>query len=104
MLETVEIGKGTVKYTTRWLLNQIILHLEPFITYKCIQKKFGTLIFRKNGDILTSLSWALGRAQIGEMDNFTYTNAGWSQSRANILREAGNIDDLIQEEKTKNKQ
>lgn len=28
--------------------------------YKCIHMKFGTVIYRKEGDLLTSLSWALG--------------------------------------------
>lgn len=93
----LEIGEGTVNYTTRWLLNQIILHLEPFITYKCVHKKFGTLIFRKDGDILTSLSWALGRPQ-SETDSM-YTAVGNPQSKANILREAGDIvNDLVQAE------
>ena len=27
----LEVGEGTVKYTTRWLLNQLILHLQPHI-------------------------------------------------------------------------
>ena len=60
----LEVGEGTVKYTTCWLLSQLILHLEPYIEFKCIHKKFGTVIFRRGGDLLTSLSWALGRAQL----------------------------------------
>ena len=80
-------------------MSQIILYLEPFITYKCIHKKFGTLIFRKGGDILKSLSWELGRAQSGEVDNFIYTNVGQPKSKSDILREAGDVvNDLIQEE------
>ena len=95
----LEVGEGIIKYTTKWLLSQIILHLEPFITYKCIHKKFGILIFRKGGDILTSLSWAISRAQSGEVDNFMYTNVGQPKSKSDILREAGDVvNDLIQEE------
>ena len=27
--------------------------------YKCMHKKFGTVLYRREGDILTSLSWVL---------------------------------------------
>ena len=29
--------------------------------YKCIHKKFGTILYHKGSDLLVSLSWALGR-------------------------------------------
>ena len=58
-----------MKYTTRWIINQIILHLQSFINYKCVHRKFGTIIFRKGGDILTSLSWAIGRMQLKDSED-----------------------------------
>ena len=97
-VHVLEVGEGTIKYTTQWLLNQIILHLEPFINYRCIHKKFGTLLFRKGGDILTSLSWALGRAQLREVDN-AYVGVGQNQNKVSVLREAGDIvNDLVHAE------
>ena len=98
------MGEGTVKYTTRWLLNQIILHLQiqSFINYKCIHRKFGTIIFRKGGDILTSLSWALGRMQLNDSEDGYIIDINQpcdSKSKANVLREAGDIiNDLIHAE------
>ena len=104
-VHVLEVGEGTVKYTTRWLLNQIILHLQSFITYKCIHRKFGTIIFRKGGDILTSLSWALGRMQLKDSEDGYIININQpcdSKSKANVLREAGDIvNDLIHAEITK---
>jgi len=46
-------------YSSRWLLNQLILYLNQHMHYKCMHKKFGTILYRKGGDILTSLSLAL---------------------------------------------
>ena len=56
----IEVGNTTLKYTSRWLLNQLILNLGIHLDYKCIHKKFGIMLYWRNGDILTSLSWALG--------------------------------------------
>ena len=104
-VHVLAVGEGTVKYTTRWLLNQIILHLQSFINYKCVHRKFGTIIFRKGGDILTSLSWALGRMQLKDSEDGYITNMNQhcnSKSKANVLREAGDIvNDLIHAEITK---
>lgn len=61
ILQTVhqlELGEGAVKYTRKWLFHQIILHLDKFVSHTCAHKKFGMILFRKGGDILTSLSWA----------------------------------------------
>ena len=104
-VHVLAVGEGTVKYTTRWLLNQIILHLQSFINYKCVHRKFGTIIFRKGGDILTSLSWALGRMQLKDSEDGYIINMNQhcdSKSKTNVLREAGNIvNDLIHAEITK---
>ena len=104
-VHVLEVGEGTVKYTTRRLLNQIILHLQSFINYKCVHRKFGTIIFRKGGDILTSLSWALGRMQLKDSEDGYIINTNQhcdSKSKTNVLREAGDIvNDLIHSEITK---
>ena len=55
----LEVGESTVKFSSRWLLNQLIIYLNPYMSYKCVHRKFGTILYRKGGDILTSLSWAL---------------------------------------------
>ena len=60
--QILEGGEDTIKFSSRWLLRQLIMHLCNHMDYKCIHKKFGTMFFRKGGDMLSSLSWALGRA------------------------------------------
>ena len=52
----LEVGEGSVKFTSSWLLNQLILYLNPYMSYKCVHMKFGTILYHKGGDIMTSLS------------------------------------------------
>lgn len=51
---------GTTKFTSRWLLSRLVLHLNKYMRFKCMHKKFGTVLYKRDGDLLTSLSWALG--------------------------------------------
>jgi len=67
---TLEVGESTVKFSSRWLLNQLISHLNQHMSYKCIHKKFGTLLHHKGGDVLVSLSWALSNSNM-HADNET---------------------------------
>ena len=39
---------------------------HPYMSYKCVHRKFSIILYRKEGDILTSLSWALGNAQYSQ--------------------------------------
>ena len=52
--------EGIVKFSSKWLLQQLILQLHEHMSYKCVHKKFGTILYNKRGDLLKSLSWALG--------------------------------------------
>ena len=56
----LEVGDSTVKFSSRWMLNQLIIYLHPYMEYKCVHRKYGTMLFRRGGDLLTSLSLALG--------------------------------------------
>ena len=56
----IDTGDGTIRFTSNWLLNQLVLYFCINMSYKCIHKKFGTILYRKGGDPLISLSWALG--------------------------------------------
>ena len=67
----LEVGESTVKFSSRWLLNQLILYLNQHMSYKCIHKRFGTILYRKEGDILTSLSWALSNSNMHVDDDET---------------------------------
>ena len=70
------------------------------MSYKCIHRKFGTVLFRKGGDLLTSLSWALGRMHSNDT---TYPicsiSTDMDSNKARVLKEAGDIiNDLIHSE------
>ena len=61
-------GGGTIIFSSKWLLNKLIIYLQEHMSYKCILHRFGTVLFRKGGDLLTSLSWALGRMSVNNID------------------------------------
>ena len=54
----IVIGEGTIKFTSNGLLNHLVIYLRQHMSYMCIHKKFGTILYRKGGDLLISLSWA----------------------------------------------
>ena len=56
----LEVGESLVKFSSRWLLHQLTTYLHPYMEYKYVHKKYGTMLFRKGSDLLKSLSWALG--------------------------------------------
>ena len=94
----LEVGEGIIKYTSHWLLNQLVLHLHHHMSYKCIHKKYGTILYRKGGDTLISLSWALGRHRLDNKDDFPLTSKPYhhQSNHEQLLAEAGQIiNDLI---------
>ena len=40
----LEVNEGTISFTSKWLLNQLIVHFQDHMKYKCIHKKFGTIL------------------------------------------------------------
>ena len=60
---TLEVGDSSVKFSSRWLLHQLITHLDGYMMHKCIHMKFGIVLYRRGGDILAALSWALSTSQ-----------------------------------------
>ena len=52
----LEVDNTLVKFTSRWLLHQLILYLNSFMEYKCEHRRIGTVLFRKGGNLFTSLS------------------------------------------------
>lgn len=55
----LEMSDSTVKFSHKWLLHLLIIYLQPYMQYKCVIKKIGTLLYPRDGDPLISLSWAL---------------------------------------------
>ena len=42
----LENSEGTVKFTSKWMLIQLKLHLNPYVEHKCIHKKIGTFLYK----------------------------------------------------------
>ena len=98
----LEVGEGTIEFSSRWLLNQLIVYLHEHMSCKCVHRKFGTILFRKGGDLLTSLSWALARmqGQCSAMQQPGYwCSPDMDTHKARVLGEAGAIvNDLLHSE------
>ena len=60
---TLDVGDSSVKFTSRWLLHQLITHLDGYMIHKCVHKKLGTVLYRQGGDVIVALSWALSASQ-----------------------------------------
>ena len=54
------------KVTARWLLSNLIVYLQHHISYTCRIRKHGTLLYRSNGDLLTSISHLLHKHEKAE--------------------------------------
>ena len=59
----LEVGDSNVQYSSWWLLHQLIAHLDGYMMHRCVHMKFGTVLYRKGGDVLVALSWALNASQ-----------------------------------------
>lgn len=73
------------------------------MSYKCIHKRFGTVLFYTGGDLFTSLSWALGRASVKEASQVQVflepEVIDADAHKEQVLNEAGDIiNELIHEE------
>ena len=62
----LELGESMVQFSSRWLLHQLILHLDVYLMHKCVHMKYGTVLYRKGADILTTLSWALSTSNLAD--------------------------------------
>jgi len=98
---TLEVEESSVQFSSRWLLHQLIFYLNTFMMHKCVHMKFGTILFRKGGDMLVALSWALGSSQSTpqwcesntEKKHREYPNAEKTLKEASII-----VNDLIHNE------
>ena len=96
---TLEVGESCVRFTSQWLLNQLILHLNQYKLYKCMHKKFGTILYRRGGDILTSLSWALSSSHTNKESIYKRDTISLQSNNKVALNKAAYIlNDLLHEE------
>lgn len=97
----LQLCDRTIKFSSKWLLNKLTLYLHQYMTSKCLHKKYGTLIYRKDGNLLNSLSWALGNCSCSnraDLPSKTQHNVHEFHV-APILEQAGSlINELIHNE------
>ncbi len=80
------------------MLNQLKLHFNTRI-YKCIHKKIGTPLYKKGGDLLTSLSWTLGSTSPNDTEYIPNAPNHNTLGEETILAKAGyHINNLIHAE------
>ena len=48
----LELGEDHIKFTLKWLMKQLILHLHPYMHYTCVAKKLGTLLYSRTSNVL----------------------------------------------------
>ena len=85
----LDIGDSSVKFSARWLLNQLIIYLSNYMSYQCIHMRIGTILFRTGGNIFASLSYALSTALQTESSLPTVTDF-IKPARPKEIREDGN--------------
>ena len=42
----LEVGDSEVQLSFRWLFHQLIMYLHRYMKYKCIQKRFGVVLYQ----------------------------------------------------------
>ena len=55
----VNVESEVSEKNARWLLSNLIIHLQHHFSYAVRVKKLGTILYRSNGDLLTTLSLSL---------------------------------------------
>lgn len=92
----LETDDSTTKFTSHWLLNNLIIHLNAYLEFKCVHRRFGTMLYRRNGDILTSLSWALGASTVTHEGNSTDCSGPSCLSKEKLLHQSAQlINDML---------
>ena len=92
----LETDDSTIKFNSCWLLNSLIINLNAYLEFKCVHRQFGTMLYRRNGDILTSLSWALGASTVTHEGNSTDCSGPSCLSKEKLLHQSAQlINDLL---------
>ena len=96
---TIDTEEGSVNFTSKWLLKNVQVYLHHHLKSKCVHRRYGTILYPKNGDLLICLSWALGSSQTCTDTEVMYENLSSMNSDDAILTKAGNIvNDLVHKE------
>ena len=95
----LEFDESVVTFSSRWLLDQLIVYLNCYMLYKRVHMKFGIMLYRKGIDPLVSLSWALSAITYPKANNHDTKAATNTPEDKIVLHEAGYVvNDLIHNE------
>jgi hypothetical protein len=95
---SIDVGESTVQFSSRWLLNQLLFHLHPFMSHKCVHMRIGT-IYRKGGNILASLSLALSQSESLDSNEEVASKPDNNAHKIDVVNEAACIiNDLLHAE------
>ena len=64
----IDTGESIIQYSSRWLLGHLTVNIGIHMKYKCVHNRIGIVLYRHQGELLTSLSYALG-ALSGHQNN-----------------------------------
>lgn len=93
----LELTDGTINFSSRWLMNQLILYLQPYMQYKCVIKKIGTLLYPSDEDLLVCLTHALNNNTCDLYEESLISAI--EEPNESIVTKAGKIiNDLLHEE------
>lgn len=82
-------------------MHQLITHLQPYMNYKCLVKKLGTLLYPCNTDVLKCLSLALHDSNA---DITTEDLATKEHNPAVLIIQAGSLVNDLQHDEMKKKE
>jgi hypothetical protein len=95
---TIDLKDGLINYSSRWLLHHLIIHLQPYIAYKCVVKKLGTLIYPSNCDLLKCLTYALHDSSKSKEKIEPIASQTSDNTSALLLHAGGVLNDMLHNE------
>ena len=90
--------------STLWLLVRLAKQLSPHISFCCKVKELGTVIYRKDGDILQALTFALARQSLPDLTEESQLQRGGTfpdEQLATIEEASSTINHHLQEQAQK---
>ena len=86
----LELDNGTIKFSARWLMSQLITYLQPYMEYKCVVKRLGTVLYPRNGNLVKTLSLALYQST-PQCINMPQSSSHKLPTTRSVVQEAGYV-------------
>ena len=88
---------------TGWVLARLSSYFGEMMEVKCKHRRYGSLVFHKNCDLLNAISLALGRSCAGQKDAHRISANTAKQQTSNSIEEqiavvANHLNDRVQQQ------